>query len=69
MYVFIGMFCPMQSLSSLGALGPDVNPKLVRAFTQALESEAGISPARIYVQFNDIKERTDFGWNNKTFGG
>eukprot|EP00177_Eucheuma_denticulatum_P007224 GFKZ01013146.1.p1 GENE.GFKZ01013146.1~~GFKZ01013146.1.p1 ORF type:complete len:119 (-),score=12.38 GFKZ01013146.1:119-475(-) len=61
--------CAFLYLASLGALGPHVNPELVRSFSAVLESEAGIPPDRIYVEFNDIPVRTDFGWNNKTFGG
>lgn len=40
----------------------------IYVYQQQQESEAGISPSRIYVQFNNIEVRSDFGWNNKTFG-
>lgn len=54
-------------LRSIGGLDPDVNRHLSESLCTLIHETTGVPPARIYINFLDIP-RSDWGWNNKTFG-
>jgi len=53
-------------LRSLGLPG-DTPKALSAAICALLETELGISPTRVFINFFDI-ERSHWGWNSETFG-
>jgi len=58
--------CAVASLSSIGAVGPDKNNDHTKAITTHLVNHLNIPQDRMYVMFADL-QRTDVGWNGKTF--
>lgn len=52
-------------LKSIG-LTKDKCPELSSALCELLQSELGILPERVYIDFNDINGKM-FGWNKTTF--
>jgi len=51
----------------LGSFSSEVKTELTKAYSKILETEAGISPDRLYIKFTSAKAE-DWGWNGNMFG-
>ncbi len=60
--------CAFAELRSLGGLDPETNVTLSRQLCQLLEEGAGVAPERVFINFMNL-ERSDWGWNSRTFAG
>lgn len=54
-------------LRSIGGLDAAINRRLSQDLCTLVNETTGVPPERIYINFLDVP-RTDWGWNNKTFG-
>ena len=59
--------CALVTIKSIGGLGKAVNQTLSAQIAQSLQTELGIDPDRVYLNFEEL-ERTHWGWNGSTFG-
>lgn len=66
---FGGTFDPvcLVEIKSIGTMKPEQTAAMSADFCQVIESELGVSSARIYLEFVDV-QRHLWGWNKSTFG-
>ena len=56
--------CCFVEIKSIGALSP---AHMSKVLSEYIYQEIGISPDRIYIQFEDVQAK-NWGWNSTTFG-
>jgi phenylpyruvate tautomerase PptA (4-oxalocrotonate tautomerase family) len=59
--------CAFVEVKGIGGLERDMNARLSEKICGFLNSELGIDPACVYINFTPI-EASKWGWNNSTFG-
>ena len=58
--------CAIACLMSIGKLGVSENKKHSEALSAHIEKHLGVSPSRMYIEFQDIKT-SDLGYDGTTF--
>ena len=58
--------CASLHLMSIGKLGLKENKQLSKVISEHVEKHLGISPNRMYIEFQDIKT-ADLGYDGSTF--